>query len=338
MFALNQFIHLSTFAREASKLKGSKFAKKGTHKNTGTGQWSARQVLAEAIRDNGAHPHVLNPSKPIALYGDAYALAAQLDDLKPMPGVRKDTPIIISGVASSPWSPGDPGSAQWHKDLVHFLSCEFGTNLDSVIAHTDESRDHAHFFIKFPDFAPIKSIHPGLIAQSQEKKSGGNANACSNAYVLAMQSFQDRYNKSVALKYNQARIGPARLRVSRDQWMKQCALETKRKNEIKNLDKREEQLKIAAKQLNDSMEEVKKQKTILNEIFSYLSDKIIELIPNSLYSRFIAVFNKNITENDSRRTDRTVNTTFFANLNSRLESAKSAGVNLLKSPPKLAKQ
>jgi hypothetical protein len=218
-----QFLHVEMYARSASKLAGAKRAKKGVVRQSDgiRKNWTAREILAEALRETNACEHVNAPKPPDVLLGDLQSLADELDHLEPPKGQRKDTPVLMAGVASAPWPPGDPRSKAWREDTVEHLQKKFGDALRVVIGHSDEGYDHLHFYVCAPQLAPVKGLHPGQAARAESAARGDDAKAQIEAYNSAMRAWQDQYSAEVGQRHGQTRIGPKRQRVGRMEWMEQ---------------------------------------------------------------------------------------------------------------------
>ncbi len=101
-----------------------------------------------------------------------------------------------------------------------------GGTLESVIMHIDEAHIHLHAYGLHPS-GHADRLHPGKLAKKvasnkaiengQEKKA---ANAVGDkAYVEAMRDWQDSYSEKVGLPHGLTRLGPARRRLSRAEWM-----------------------------------------------------------------------------------------------------------------------
>ena len=350
----SQFIHLNTYGREASKLKGAKVAKKGDKKATGAGQWSAREIFSESLREEGHCLHVPSPMPPSQLFGNAYKLADDYAALTKEGDIRrKDTPILIAGVVSAPWAVDDARSMDWRADTLEFLKGEFGENLRVAIGHNDEKMDHIHFYVAHKDNIqkPIDDIHPGLKAKKEAGERAKNYSAGKAIFDEAMQKFQDRYQEQVAIRHGQARIGPARERVDRESWLKQRSAVEDRKAQQEDLDQKEillkAKLKDVAKQkellqvaneiqlqqklsklesdhaaikkhhekvmelahekvreerkiLHTEIELVQEQKSVMQEVFSKVFDKIEKFISSDLLKRFIDAFKKPVIEEKKR--------------------------------------
>ena len=147
----SQFIHVEGYARKASATKGARRAKAGEKRVVKDRVWTAREILAEALREAQASHHVPHPKPPTKLYGDLQALADELDapQVSRVKGQRVDAPILLAGVASAPWPPGDAQSAAWHADVLLHLKKQYGGHLRAVVAHTDEPYDHVHQCVRF---------------------------------------------------------------------------------------------------------------------------------------------------------------------------------------------
>lgn len=233
-----QFLHVEVYARSASKLSGLKKAKKGAVRESDGNRknWSARDILAEALREIGACNHVAKPLAPEVLFGDLNLLAVNLETSEPPKGQRKDTPILLAGVASAPWPPGDPRSKQWRLDTVEFLKKTYGDALDTVIGHQDEPHDHIHFYCRNPDFSPVKPLHQGYAAQAKAKAEGVPAPEQTKAYKGAMQGFQDQYFEAVSERFAMARKGPGRERLGRAEWLEVKKDNQTRADRLKNIE------------------------------------------------------------------------------------------------------
>ena len=182
-----QFMHAEGYSRNGSKLKGAKGVKKGEKRKQATGGWSARQILSEVLREPESCRHVQHPQPPMSVYGNMEALVAGIVSIPDKrKGIRGDTPIMLTGIASAPWPPGDERSVKWHKDVVEHLLKKFGDDLKVIVAHVDEPHDHLHFYIALHDYQPIKGIHPGMKMRDETKAAGGTDAEINKAYKDAM--------------------------------------------------------------------------------------------------------------------------------------------------------
>lgn len=252
-----QFIHVEAYGREGSALKNAKRAKAGTKRKKGSGGWSALEICAEALREFEASQHVKNPLDPEMLLGDLQSIADDLEKIGPAPkGERKDTPILIAGIASAPWPPGDPRSKAWRADTVEHLKTQFGSNLRAVVGHNDEPFDHIHFYAANPDYAPIKNIHRGMKARDEVKAQGGTGYKAKAAFDNAMRDWQDQYFAEVAIAHGQSRLGPGRLRLSRPEWKSQQVANDAFATAIKTVDLREENAQKSVEKASEKLAEV----------------------------------------------------------------------------------
>lgn len=246
-----QFARIETYARTPSAMKGARRAAAGQKRAKGTGGWSARQVLAEALREPGACPHVAQVQVPVVLLGDLAGLASRVDELDrdPPPGQRKDTPVLLAGVLSAPWPPGDPRGNRWRADSVAWLRQKWGDNLQCVVAHEDESHDHMHFYVTSPDWGSVKRLHPGLHARKSAADEGEAGKGQKAAFTAAMQAFQDAYSAEVAVKHGMARLGPGRRRLTREAWRD----EQQQAEVLADVSKRARQIAVNARKEIDTL-------------------------------------------------------------------------------------
>lgn len=316
-----QFLHVEMYARSASKLAGAKRAKKGAVRESDgiRKNWSAREILAEALREEKACPHVKIPRPPDVLVGDLRALADELDKSEPPKGQRKDTPILLAGVASAPWPPGDLRSAAWREDTVEHLQRKFGKDLRAVVGHSDEQYDHLHFYVCAPGLKPIKSLHPGQAARAESAARDEDAKAQIAAYNAAMKKWQDGYSEEVAKQHGLLRIGPRRQRVTRNEWMEQKRaaelnasrlkeandrlaraeeIERARRSADEMLRAREARVEVGEVDLAEKRKKLKQAAKTLQEIDGLLEAKgqwladAVKILPAAFQESFLAVFDK----------------------------------------------
>lgn len=223
-----QFIHIESYSRSAGK------GKAGGH--------SVRSILAEAGRESGNHPHVSSPKPPQIVFGedlaaveastDAYA--ASVTDASGRK-LRKDALVLIAGVFSR--EAGTP-AAEWEKTKrlsVEFLRGQYGERLRSVVEHTDEANPHCHFYVVPLPGERFDAVHQGRKAAALVRNAGALKGVQNTAYKTAMRNFQNAYSAQVGVELGLTKIGPARRRLTREQWKIEQA-EAKRiastKNEI----------------------------------------------------------------------------------------------------------
>lgn len=206
-----QFMHVEGYARQAPK-KG----KAGGH--------SIRSVMAEAMRDEGAHPHVSEPLPPVILFGaglaEVEAKATEwADESKDAIGrkLRKDGLALLAGVISCPPEMSDEEWAGYKLDAVAWLARD--SRLVSVIEHVDEKERHFHFY-KVPLAGErFEDVHPGRKASLEAAAKGEVKGAQNKAYKAAMRAFQDDFYGGVGVKHGLGRIGPGRRRLTREGWV-----------------------------------------------------------------------------------------------------------------------
>lgn len=210
------FIHIECFALSRPK---------------GTTRRSVAEIIDEAVRAPDATPHVSDPKPPVIHFGNVDQIFSDLEQgsasrmvqgPRTMQRQRKDTAVLLAGVASFPAPPGDPAAQWWISDIKNWLMKEYGDTLKVVLEHVDESYAHVHF-MAHKDGAPVKPLHPGYAADVRLRTEGATGKACSTAYKEAMRAFQDRYYAEVGAKHGMTRLGPARQRLTRAEWRSQQA-------------------------------------------------------------------------------------------------------------------
>jgi hypothetical protein len=210
-----QFFHIEGYARTAAK------GKAGGH--------SISSVMAEAMRVDGACPHVEQPLAPVLLFGsppsEVEAAAKEWGDTaKDAIGrkLRKDGLCLLAGVVSCPPQFND---AQWQAlklDTVAYLAAD--GRLVSCIEHVDEAQRHIHFYKIPPPGGRFEDVHPGKKAAMEAKAEGGLKGDQNRAYKAAMRGLQDDFFEKVGVKHGLARLGPARRRLTREGWAAEQAV------------------------------------------------------------------------------------------------------------------
>lgn len=227
-----QFAHVETYSRSGGR----------------SGKLTIAEIIAEARRSPEASLHVENPKAPIPVFGcdfdelvrrhDAIINHAQetLANGKKR-AVRKDTGSLFTCVLSHPATPDEcrndtdvkAAVEAWARDSVKWLRHDLkarGGTLETVIMHVDEAHVHLHAY-GLHSSGHADRLHPGkvskkraveaAVADGQEKKT---ANAMGDkAYVEAMRAWQDSYSTDVGLLHGLTRLGPARRRLTRVEWM-----------------------------------------------------------------------------------------------------------------------
>jgi hypothetical protein len=215
-----QFLHIETYAR----VSPAKAIER---------RWTLREVVAELEREDGNHPHVTAHLPPTVVYGVAATeveccACEAAEGLRDAGGrrLRRDSPLVISGVASYPVRLAEMTPAEhadylrWEADTVSWLRGRFGGRLRSVVRHTDETFGHIHFLIS-PDFETgerIDDIHPGRGAAKAAKAANAPKRKQDQEYRRAMRELQDDYFGAVSVRHGLARRGPGRRRLTRTEW------------------------------------------------------------------------------------------------------------------------
>ena len=232
-----QFAHVETYSRSGGR----------------SGKLNVAEILAEARRSPEASLHVENPKNPIPVFGcDLDELLRRHDTMIEQAqetlatgkkrAVRKDTGSLFTCILSHPAMPEECRNnpnikvavEAWVKDSVKWLRHDLearGGTLETVIMHIDEAHVHLHAYGLHPS-GHADRLHPGkvfkkraveaAVADGQEKKI---ANAMGDkAYVEAMRTWQDSYSTAVGLPHGLTRLGPARRRLSRAEWMREKAV------------------------------------------------------------------------------------------------------------------
>lgn len=205
-----QFIHIEVYS-EKTQVKDGKVTKR-----------SVRDVVDEALRHAGDHPHVAEPKPPIFLHGTAAALDALPDVLKARreaartsrgTAMRKDTATLLAGVSSYPRD--GTRLDEWRDRTMAFLRAEYGGGLQAVLMHDDEAHPHIHFFVTSEKGVDVKPLHPGCAAE----RAAATPAERKRRYCDAMRAFQVRYWDDVGKHCGMTVHGPRRTRMTRAQWM-----------------------------------------------------------------------------------------------------------------------
>lgn len=244
-----QFVRIQTYARVASKkaqqMEDAKAAAKGKAAKT---VWNSSDVIAEALRDEGACGHVLAPQRPIFHYGDEArmrGLVAELDGVadaihqRTGKRPRKDTAHLLAGVLSYPNDAPQDRYPEWRARSLKWLHKQYGPHLVAVLEHLDEANPHLHFYAIDQQGLDVKRIHQGWVA----KKDGQD-------YRTAMKLVQDDYHRDVGSYVGLLRVGPGGQRLDRDDYkaMKVDAEQTRimlRDIEVRNEANEAERVRVA---------------------------------------------------------------------------------------------
>ena len=219
-----QFIHVDAYGREGSSQTKTVTKKSGIKVSTTTKSRSAEEILAEQWREEGACPHINNPSKPGLLYGIPPLEVLPIinewaDQAKDAQGrkLRKDGNCVLVGVASLPRAMEDD-FPEFAEDTLAWLKEKYGDRLKSVVVHNDEAHPHLHFTVVPKIGERFEEIHEGIKAKNEAKRNNKKAGEQNLAFIGAMRAMQDEFSKKVAMGHGLTRIGPGRRRLTRAQW------------------------------------------------------------------------------------------------------------------------
>ena len=240
-----QFIHIETYAREAStktptKAKastpqgrlaalGGANAPKGMDAFTqadgkGTkGKASARDVINEALRNDDHCNHVEAPQSPTYLVGDLGDMLTLIPEIERKAAAekertgkapRKDMHVLLAGVASYPraLADADPkGHERWEQATVKWLKEKYGDALRVVLRHEDEAHPHIHFFVLDRHELNAKKLHDGYVAKAKASTPKESVMAFNDA----MRDYQSAFYAEVGHGVGLLRDGPKRKRMDR---------------------------------------------------------------------------------------------------------------------------
>ena len=244
-----QFIHIETYAREAStktrptKAKAAKAstpqerlaalgganAPKGMDAFTqadGKGKKakaSVRDVIGEALRNEGDCNHVEAPQSPTYLVGDLGDMLTLIPEIERKAAAekertgkapRKDMHVLLAGVASYPraLADADPkGHERWEQATVKWLQKKYGDALRVVLRHEDEAHPHIHFFVLDRHELNAKKLHDGYIASAHAPMSKEGTQLFNDA----MRDYQSAFYAEVGHGAGLLRDGPKRKRMDR---------------------------------------------------------------------------------------------------------------------------
>lgn len=222
-----QFVHVEAYSRRASTKVSNRKAKaaKQVGRVAVSERRSMREVIAEAEREPGNHPHVSVPQPPVLLHGvmpcqveaEALAWCKQNRDAKGRT-MRADGLCLAAGVVSVP---ADLSPQQWidfKRDALAWLRDQYGDCLRSVVEHTDEPHPHLHFYVVPRPGERFESIDLGRAAAKEAAEAGQVKGEQNRAYKQAMRHWQDSFFNSVAVMHGLTRVGPRRRRLSRSEW------------------------------------------------------------------------------------------------------------------------
>lgn len=238
-----QFVHFGAFSRKGNK----------------HGQ-STDFIFAEVERRPDASLHVSSPSPPEIVFGLPISDIRTLHDERASEAkdfmkngrsraIRSTQQTLATVIASHPYTVAearaDPSKsaevAEWEHRTVQWLKDQFGSQLVSVVRHTDERYCHLHCYI-LPENTMMKAaaIHPGHIAKTTVIAGGarpGEDEKTLNkrgdqAYRAAMRNWQDHYHQHVGAPCGLTRIGPQVRRLRRAEWQAETQAAQALKNSL----------------------------------------------------------------------------------------------------------
>jgi len=240
--------------------------------------WSARDVIAEALRLPDHCRHVTDPVAPIAHHGvqpqdlldalkklEEKSEAVMVDTSRGKRRQRSDTLILIGLVASFPLPPSERERDEvqvWIKRTIAWLLQKFGKDhVMSILEHVDENNIHLHVYVHNNGH----SVKP-LMVGHRERLSAIDADLPAAevraAYRDAMIRFQDEYFSDVCESLGLARKSPApRPRLSRTAYIAQQRQE---------LERREQKVSEHERALNSKAEKLNKLEVELNGFAAHL--------------------------------------------------------------------
>lgn len=211
----------------------------------------ASNILAEALRKEGYCPHVEHPEPPTVIEGDLEELDKYLQDtvpnvkkpyiatkngkeIKSERKLRKDANVLMCIVASFSRvgaKPGDPDYDQWAGRVLKHFKKRHGDQVKAVVAHFDESHPHLHIYIVPNDFDMSKvCVHDAAVkkvdAECKDRKDLTKKQVSvmkMSAGAQALREWQNDYYEHVGYPSGQARLGPRRRRLTRQQWVDEQA-------------------------------------------------------------------------------------------------------------------
>lgn len=231
-----QFVREECYAivrGQAAPATGTGRAQKGGVAKRGAGKRSARDIIGEAVRNEGDHPHVEHPAPPRVLHGmaaDELLLHwAQIEELArgitttTKAGVvkrqRADVPILIGVVCSYPGKPDDtdPLYVRWRELSTAWLRERYGDRILSIVEHVDEAHGHIHCLVADRG-RPVKPLMAGHGAQLAAEVAGKPKKEASLAYKAAARALQDDFYAKVGIEAGLTRIGPQPRSLPKPAW------------------------------------------------------------------------------------------------------------------------
>jgi len=225
----------------AQFIHGETYALQGSH-----GKPSIAEVLAEAVRKAGYHPHIPEAQAPVLLHGlPPQEILPLVKDRVTRARDRRGRRLpptfasLLGVVVSLPYSPQQVDAdfhltieANWvFNQSVDFLQAECGPVV-SAILHRDEAFLHAHNYI-LADFdgetqaLSIETVWAPARAAGVVRRAGGTHAMQNAAFRIEATGFQDRFHTAVGEPAGFERAGPRRRRLPRADHLAQRAADEK---------------------------------------------------------------------------------------------------------------
>lgn len=218
----SQFLHISLYGRKR---------RPGAARHE-----TAIGMLNEAARVISATGHLSAPMPPRHLFGEPpLAIARDVRQLvkiaKDRGGrrLRSDAHLLMCAVASFPVPRHEvmragQEYALWLELVMAWLKTQFGSHLAGVVEHEDEAHLHIHAFILPPVASDGQiqwnSVHPGRQSKKIAAEAGASARGQDEAYIAAMEVFQDGFHQAVSSRFDHARFATRRERRPRAQHLR----------------------------------------------------------------------------------------------------------------------
>jgi hypothetical protein len=218
-----QFAHVESYSLSAPKTAIHKNKKSG--KPSGKVGRSVSYIVDEALRAEGSTAHIESPLPPVYRFGkpleEVEAKCSEwtrsLVDARGH-ALRKDALCLLAGVISAPKDITEEGWKAFSTDSIEWLKKRYGETLHAVVEHVDESHPHLHFYAIAAPGERFESVHEGRLAAHEAKAQGLKKGDQNRAYKAAMRGFQDDFYEKVGIEHGFTRIGPARRRLTREEW------------------------------------------------------------------------------------------------------------------------
>ena len=219
-----QFVHVESYSRSTPK-RAATVNKKTGKASAKSGGHCVKYIVDEAIREASSIPHIDSPLPPTYVFGEPLetleaACDAWANSVRDARGhaTRKDALCLAAGIVSAPKDITPEAWSAFQADSVKWLQAKYGAALRTVIAHHDESHPHLHFYV-VPELGQrFETVHQGRAASALVKAQGGVKGLQNQAYKQAMREYQDEFYDAVGIEHGFTRIGPAKRRLTREEW------------------------------------------------------------------------------------------------------------------------